>query len=180
MKQSMRNHLVKTFSAKKDYIYLAGPFFNPVQLAWARNVAKLLRSCGFKVWAPVDEVYQEKCSLDAAAIFKRNIMWLENTKFVLAQLDYPLINNRHMGILTMNNTGIVERVQIPDSGTVWEMGYAFAKEIPVIGYSKNSVSKINLMLTQAMIGHASSIGEMFSPGRTINWNRVTEYEGIQT
>jgi len=119
-------------------IYCAGPFFNPRQVEIANKIADLLRKSGFEAFAPVEEKFMEGGRLDAKMIFDRNIEWLDKSDAVFAQMDYPL-DNGHDSVL-------------PDSGTVWEMGYAFAKKIPVIGYTWEHKEKINLMLAQSIMG----------------------------
>lgn len=97
-------------------LYYAGPLFTAAERDWnAGNVERLRR-----VLAPTTVlVPQEFCAAldqvpgprDYGAIFRACVDHLHGSDAVLAILDGP----------------------DGDSGTAWEMGYAFARGIPVIG-----------------------------------------------
>jgi hypothetical protein len=58
---------------------------------------------------------------------------------------------------------------IPDAGTIWEVGYAFASGIPIFGiFSKQQ--KPNLMLTQSCTASFENVGSF------VDWLRSPTYE----
>jgi len=108
-------------------------------------------------------------------VTKRNIEAIYNSQYMLAQLDYPLMPAERMGI---ENTITWKRteVSLPDSGTVWEMGYASALGKKVFGYTTTPVVKLNLMLSQTVAGIVDPL-KFFGPGASMNWGQLRKYEG---
>ena len=91
-------------SIPSSQIYLAGPFFNTAQQWLIDEVRESLREMGFNVFSPSHEVGFGPAEEVAPA----DLYALEQSGIVLALLD-----------------GL-------DAGTVFEVGYACAKNIPVI------------------------------------------------
>jgi nucleoside 2-deoxyribosyltransferase len=52
-------------------------------------------------------------------------------------------------------------LNVPDSGTVWEVGYAYAQDVPVFSVSLIG-QKLNIMLTESVVCHAVSMDELKS------------------
>jgi len=89
-------------------IYLAGPFFTTNQ-QWLVDEARFaLREMGFKVFSPIHEIGEGPPEIVAPA----DIFALENSKLVFALLN-----------------GL-------DAGTLFEVGYARALGIPVVGLAE--------------------------------------------
>ncbi len=174
----MIKQLKKNFDKTRDYIYLAGPFFNDIQESWAMDLALTLRNRGYHIYAPVDEKFDGKTELKANDIFTRDIEWLLSSKIVLAQLDYPLEESKVLTILDQNKWRH-RPISFPDSGTVWEMGYAFAKNIPVIGYLRKPSLFLNLMLAQGLTGYIEE--DLLEPFQKegIFWNLIQGWKGTQ-
>lgn len=109
------NHALKTFPAAKPrtipetQIYLAGPFFNTAQQWLVDEVRSALTEMGFKVFSPVHEIGLGPASEVAPA----DLLALEQSGLVVALLD-----------------GL-------DAGTIFEVGYARAREIPVIAIAES-------------------------------------------
>ena len=108
--------------------YFASPFFNPEQVEREERMIAHLRSLGFIVFSP-----KESCFLDSKAeqqsredVFKSNCDAINNSKAVFAVTDGK------------------------DMGTIWEAGYAYGINKPVIYYAETLGSnKFNLMLAQS-------------------------------
>jgi nucleoside 2-deoxyribosyltransferase len=66
---------------------------------------------------------------------------------------------------------------IPDSGTVWEMGYAYGHHIPIIGYYMSTPPKMNLMLAFACKGIVKDIFKFILPNGEFNWTKIQKWEG---
>lgn len=97
-------------SAEKLYdVYLAGPFFSANQLAMIEEITELLSQTGARVFSPYRDVGVGK----TADVAKRDLAGLRASRFIFACLDGC------------------------DPGTVFEVGYARARDIPVIAYSPN-------------------------------------------
>jgi nucleoside 2-deoxyribosyltransferase len=94
---------------KKFDIYIAGPFFNYSQLSVVEEMANLFSNAGLTVFSP----YHDVGFGHAAHIAKKDLDALCASRIVVACLD-----------------GF-------DPGTVFEVGYARAKGIPVLVYSPN-------------------------------------------
>ncbi|WP_113663995.1 PfkB family carbohydrate kinase [Pedobacter nanyangensis] len=104
----------------KGKVYLAGPFFNFAQ-KWLINEAYLsLLGLGMQVFSPWHDVGEGTVDQGVA---KADIDGLEECKIVFAVVD-----------------GL-------DSGTLFEIGYAIKKKIPVIVYVENETPESLTMLT---------------------------------
>ena len=182
-------HLMKTFDKRHDWIYVAGPFFNDVQKRWALTLASELRNRGYKIFAPVDEVYKENNGLKPEEIFKRNLDWMNHSKLSLIQLDFPFPPTEKLCLVSNHSCHDREDISfltplkvlsIPDSGTCFEIGYLFSKKIPMIGYYFSKQDSINLMLAQSLTGFCKPhILDIFLENKII-WNNITEWKGKQT
>jgi len=115
-------------------IYLAGPLFTQGQRMWNRTLAAALeeRIAGAGVTLPQDFQFDGAFnrSSDFPRIFRGCLDALKEADLVVAVLDGPDV----------------------DSGTAFEVGYARATGIPVIGvrtdYRESQDRGLNLMLSQ--------------------------------
>jgi len=161
-------------------VYTAGPFFNEQQEKHAIELASKLRERGFGVYAPVEHKYEEQKS-NATEIFMRNIKWMFNADILLFQLDYPMDDGEQL-ILRSPIDGD-ENVSLPDSGTVWEMGYGYClrrvRECRLIGYHTLPVQNLNLMLAQCLDGIAENLWDVFLPDGKLDLTALTDFSGRQ-
>ena len=94
-------------------VYLASPFFNEREISFVEKVEKILRNKGITVWSPRDnqldrhEAGTPEWSLD---IFRNDVKFVDWAECVVAIYD-----GNYM-----------------DSGTAWEIGYAYGTSKPVI------------------------------------------------
>ena len=115
-------------------IYLSAPLFTQVQRKWNRMLASAIqeRIAGSEVILPQDFKFRESYNRpqDFSKLFRACLETLEKADLVVAVLDGP----------------------DADSGTAFEMGYAYARGIPVIGvrtdYRESQDRGLNLMLSQ--------------------------------
>jgi nucleoside 2-deoxyribosyltransferase/predicted secreted protein len=117
-------------------VYLAAPLFSRAEKEYNISLAKLLSSYFFEVYLPqeVGDDSHHRDQVEHREIFARHIRELENTDVVVAVIDGP----------------------DADSGTAWEMGYAFAHLIPVIALRTDfrmagRHEHVNLMLEQSAV-----------------------------
>jgi nucleoside 2-deoxyribosyltransferase len=110
-------------------IYLAGPLFSTAELAFNRELAGLLRAQGHEVFLPQE--HEPRKDLPKA-IFEIDLGGLDLADAVVACLDGS----------------------DPDSGTCWELGYAYAKGKLSLVYRTDfrlfkGSDPINLMMTES-------------------------------
>ena len=169
-------------------IYIAGPFFNSVQIEIIERIESILTSNGFSYYSPrLDSgshlltAEQKKVRKNWDHIFESNIQALHRCKAGIFCLGYPhpwplalhvtrpfseeecaeliaRMNAPQYGkpILLAKDATIARigrEVELPDSGTVFEMGYMCALKKPRIGFHPdNTPDKLNLMLTHGLDG----------------------------
>ncbi|MCP8858410.1 nucleoside 2-deoxyribosyltransferase [Latilactobacillus fuchuensis] len=142
--------------SSKKQVYLAGPFFSPEQTKRLDQVATLLAKNptidSSAIFRPGDHSYPdaEFGTFEwQTATFNIDIRQIDQADVVVAMLDY-----RH-------EEGLTE----PDSGTMWECGYAVAHHKPVILVRYRDDLPINLMLTgsaTAIFNGANDIANLAS------------------
>ena len=86
-------------------IYFAGPLFSAAERAWNEELVGALRAAGHDVFLP----QEQEPGKDAAGIFATDVAGIDRADALVAIMDGP----------------------DPDSGTAWEVGYAYRKK-PVI------------------------------------------------
>jgi hypothetical protein len=94
---------------KRFDAYLAAPFFNVGQLAVVEEISQLLSQAGVATFSP----YHRVGLGEVAKVAAEDLAGLESCRFLLACLDGY------------------------DPGTIFEIGYAHARKIPVLIYSPN-------------------------------------------
>jgi nucleoside 2-deoxyribosyltransferase len=87
-------------------VYFAGPLFTTAERAWNAEVAAALRVAGHEVSLP----QEHEPDLDAHGIFATDVAGIDAAEGLVAIMDGP----------------------DPDSGTCWEVGYAYGKLKPVV------------------------------------------------
>ena len=108
-------------------IYLSASLFTAAERAFNRSLAEALALAGYQVFSPQDIDH----TIDQPEVFAQNRDALDHSDLVVAVIDGPDV----------------------DSGVAWEIGYAYAKNIPIIGirtdfrnFSESNTGKVNLML----------------------------------
>lgn len=109
-------------------VYLAGPFFNNEEKDLIKRLENHLEKRSHNVFSPSRDggILEKNASLNnRISIFSQNIGAINWCDVVVA-----IIDNR-------------------DSGTIWEMGYAYALGKPIIAYSDKGYT-LNVMLAEAV------------------------------
>ena len=109
-------------------VYFAGPLFTGAERSWNAEVAEALRAAGHEVFLP----QEKEPGKDAAGIFATDVNAIDRADGVVAVMDGP----------------------DPDSGTSWEVGYAFRRKPIVLVRTdfrtlSGPLGAYNLMLTEA-------------------------------
>jgi nucleoside 2-deoxyribosyltransferase/predicted secreted protein len=123
---------VKTFSQYR--VYLAAPLFSEAERAYNLSIAGQLRNDFFDVYLPQEagDDSPARSKEEQAQIFSGNLKALEKADLIVAIIDGA----------------------DADSGTAWEMGYAYAHGKPVIALRTDfrrsgNYEKVNLMLEES-------------------------------
>jgi len=121
----------------KKHIYLAGPLFSRAERDFNLYLRDRLVEIGFSVFLPQedgDDTISSRLEDRMKNIFINDVKGIDEADIVLAVLD--------------GGSDV-------DSGTAWEMGYAYAKGIPVIGLKTDfrtfgDEGIVNLMMEMSM------------------------------
>jgi len=116
-------------------IYFAGPLFTTAERDFNARVGARLRDAGHEVFLPQD---QESSARNPTKIFRNDVDHIDWSEVVVGIMDGP----------------------DPDSGTAWEIGYAYATRRPIIllrtDFRLNvemDAAPYNLMLTESATEH---------------------------
>ena len=116
-------------------VYLAAPLFSEAELDFNRKLKDGIRSAGFKVFLPQEDsnnIKDEKAR--QKIIFTKNEVAIKNSDIIVAVID---------------GTDV-------DSGTAWEIGYAYALGKPILGLRTDFRTlgiegTVNLMIERSVI-----------------------------
>jgi nucleoside 2-deoxyribosyltransferase len=116
-------------------LYFAGPLFTTPERTWNADVVAGLRAAAHEVFLP----QEKEVGLSAAGIFRADLAGIHAADALLAVVDGA----------------------DPDSGTSWEVGYAYASGTPIV-----------LVRTDIRAGDglASSVNAMVAESGTIGLN----------
>lgn len=108
-------------------IYIAGPLFTAPEIQWNKELSGSLRGQGFETFLP-----QEDCHGDNNSIFRCCVEGIDKCDVILANVDGT----------------------DPDSGTCFEVGYAYAKNKMLFMYRTDfrkcgDDGAVNLMLSKS-------------------------------
>ncbi|MCZ7395701.1 MAG: nucleoside 2-deoxyribosyltransferase [Candidatus Methanoperedens sp.] len=92
-------------------VYLAAPLFSEAEHDFNRKLRDEIKYAGFAVFLPQEDSNNVRAENRQKIIFNKNLAAIEGSDIIVAVID---------------GTDV-------DSGTAWEIGYAFAKNKPVIG-----------------------------------------------
>ena len=110
-------------------LYFAGPLFTTPERAWNAEVTEALRAAGHDIFLP----QEQEPGKDAKGIFATDVGGIDWSDGLVAIMDGP----------------------DPDSGTCWEVGYAYGTNKPVVLVRTDfrsmagSSGEYNPMLTQS-------------------------------
>jgi nucleoside 2-deoxyribosyltransferase len=116
-------------------VYLAAPLFSEAECDFNRKLRDELISAGFIVFLPQEDSNNVKdMSHRQKIIFNKNLKGIENSDIIVAVIDGADV----------------------DSGTAWEIGFAFAKDKPVLGLRTDFRTlgiegTVNLMIERSVV-----------------------------
>ena len=144
-------------------VYLAGPFFNTEQQVHIEMVEKILTRHHVSYFSPRKQggmLNPKASSADRRKIQDLNVRGISEASCVLAVCDWMNPNGCQIRLvdsaLEFGESTIAKfrspPLNIPDTGTVWEIGFAYGIRVPVVGILMNREGKFNVMLTEALAG----------------------------
>jgi nucleoside 2-deoxyribosyltransferase len=113
-------------------LYFAGPLFTTPERTWNAEVTAALRAAGYEIFLP----QEQEAGKDAAGIFATDVGgvdWADGLVAIMDGLD-------------------------PDSGTCWEVGYAYGRKKPVVLVRTD---------TRSMAGNAGRYNPMLTEAATV-------------
>ena len=142
-------------------IYIAGPFFNAEQTTVINNIRFVIEELDLEHFSPKDECMFVPGVTTPEEVLDINMKALEKTKLLVCVTDGK------------------------DPGTMFEAGYSYAKNIPIIyvWLSGSKGQKFNLMLgasgsvVRTMSQLRNALIEYKDPGfQRKNWGEEMDYE----
>ncbi len=126
-------------------VYLAAPLFSQAECDFNRKLRDLIISEGFLVFLPQEDsnnIHVEKNRQEI--IFNKNLAALDSSDIVVAVIDGADV----------------------DSGTAWEIGYAYSKGKPVLGLKTDFRTlgiegTVNLMIERTIV-LCTSVSELLN------------------
>ena len=125
-------------------IYLAAPLFSDAERDFNKKLRDAILKLDFSVFLPQEDSNNcEESEVENREIYKKNTAAIDNSDIVVAVLDGPDV----------------------DSGTAWEIGYAYANRKPVYGLKSDfrSMGKegpVNLMIYFSLRRLCTSVEDM--------------------
>ena len=133
----------------KPRVFIASPLFNPAQIAIIRDIETLLAENDFSFYSArlhsgSDKLTPEQ-KRDLRAwdpIFESNVQGLDDCDVMIAVLEYAFPDGQQLVLqdrrgLDAGADSIDTVLELPDAGTVWEMGYHQAQGKLVLGFHSN-------------------------------------------
>ncbi|MFX0200949.1 MAG: nucleoside 2-deoxyribosyltransferase [Candidatus Hodarchaeota archaeon] len=111
--------------SKRD-IYLSGPLFTPAERAYLEKIDKICQFLGLSTYLPHrDAGFRPAVGASAKKFFTKDLEMLNHSKHVVAVLNGPDV----------------------DSGTAWEIGYAYACKKTLLGIREDiRIGDLNIMI----------------------------------
>lgn len=163
----METNLVEQPGLKSlERVYIAAPFFNPVQKALVLAIEKALERNGIDYFSPREGEASQQLRLGFSPeiprnIFAENVDQIQKSDTLIVVLDWMLpdkeaivrcaLGEVRRPLFSGEEVETIQELNIPDSGAIWEYGLAFALGKRIYLYSQNP-GKLNIMLAQGASG----------------------------
>lgn len=121
-------------------IYIAGPFFNEEQISLIEAIEAVLIFNNIPHYSPRSE----------------GVLFNMTREEKLARMDY--IFNKNVEMLNECDT-VIAVIDNYDTGTVWELGYAFAKNKRIITITDHCYT-LNIMIRNCVEQHCMRVEEL--------------------
>lgn len=152
---------------KQPITYLAAPFFNPPQLQLVKQIEAAHEAAGRYLFSPRLQHGPEPVPIttheQARKVFDENARAIEACTYLLAVTDWLMPEDKGLYVCSPEefDNGCTKALtpdhakplNLPDTGTVWEMGYANRNNITTFIFTTRlRGGKMNIMLTQSAQG----------------------------
>lgn len=146
----------------KHNVYIAGPFFNPEQVERVEYIKKVLDENEITYFSPKDSVILKPDATpeERKKVFQENLDMIDVSDCIVA-----ITNDK-------------------DPGTLFEAGYAYGTNTPIVYFVEGLSGKFNVMLAESAVFVCESREAFEDQGvKAINsirlgiWVDKTEYEG---
>jgi len=163
----------------KPRVFIASPLFNPPQIEIIHRIETLLENNGFPFYSA--RLHSGSAGMTAeqrndpeawVPVFRSNVEGLEECHMMIAVIEYALPRvsqnaaipiageQQGMGIgipYLVGNGGFTLRnvktlIEVPDAGTVWEMGWFHRAGKPTVAFHTSGAKKLNLMMSHSCDG----------------------------
>jgi nucleoside 2-deoxyribosyltransferase len=137
-------HTGGSMGSSRALIYIAGPLFDPGERWYLEQVDAVCRAAGYDTYLPHrDGGLKAGPDTDFGAIFAADLAALTRAGLVVAVWNGPDV----------------------DSGTAWEIGFAYARGVPVIGLHEDirigdPTRQVNIVVSQSAQVICGSLGEL--------------------
>jgi nucleoside 2-deoxyribosyltransferase len=131
-------------------VYIASPFFNEKQLNFVKEIEKILDKAEMPYFSPRKHGILQDLSASEKARAKAHTFALNVANLDLCSQMVAVVDGR-------------------DTGTVWEMGYAFATDVEIVSIS-NEGHGINVMLAESVKAHITDLSEL---KKALTWKCYT-------
>jgi len=136
----------------KPKAYVAGPFFNPMQVTRMQEIETIIEKLNCPFFSPrihgrTIQKGDDESVLDET--FAMDHHEIERCDFMIANLDFLLLPDTGLYLLNPKS-GFQKQLYLPDPGTIWEMGAAYQYGKPILGI-KTLGDQLNLMLARCCI-----------------------------
>lgn len=139
MIQNCIDSIVASIMETKMYdVYLAGPFFNDHQIEVLAGIEDLMDEFEMGYFSPrwCGVIDEKSTDIEKRAIFHKDIESIQNSRYVFAITDGK------------------------DMGTLFECGYAFANNVPIVYIALELKGPFNLMLAKSALRVVRSMDEL--------------------
>lgn len=139
MIQNCMDSIVASIMETKMYdVYLAGPFFNEHQIEVIAGIEDLMDEFAIGYFSPrwCGMIDDKSTDIEKKAIFHKDIESIQNSRYVFAITDGK------------------------DMGTLFECGYAFANNVPIVYIALDLKGPFNLMLAKSALRVVRSMDEL--------------------
>ena len=138
-------------------VYTASPLFTPEQIKTCEAIENLLRENGIAFFAPrLDTAEFGKELGKFTKLFNEATDPTEQANALKGRLEAAKNIYRANCEAINRSTVVIANIDDRDTGTMFEIGYAVAKGIPVFTYSTHNYG-CNIMISQSCVAHTTDI-----------------------
>ena len=158
-------------SKNKPKIYLAAPFFNAEQVALVDQLEALVLDLGFELFSPrkgenavemnrmlsnireyhkLNEINPTQAKMETGELLPPPPGPSDELRRAVFRDNWENIDDADLVVAVIDNF---------DVGVMWELGYAYARHVPVVTHTAHNYG-CNLMLAHSIIGHTKSLSEL--------------------